>query len=686
MRANPLLMTVLGNPRPGRFDPMSGQVRGKRYVLGTLPSGTWIHDPEGWLTYCQVVRHKDGKTVVKKLDGRLKAISSSYKVHIHASRNPGGLRPKSAKIFCVMCGDWTKKGDPYRRPKVGPQKGKIICDLCYRGWRSGRRSGASWAQNGGRKYQENPFVLVDSATLKIIRNWKGSMMDRKPWSWAQEAARRLNRDVFVVAHPYVPKGFKAGVEVSPLFFSGGPFQVVSPDGGSRQGDWSDLPAQSNPSVGASLIGGMTGALVTHALSNPMPNPLTGRERNRVYTEAKNSHILGCRAAERKDVEELRRYTTKIGGMADAAEAMGDHKLYIEISLLAGDLHEAGAQAGLWQTYSHGHRSLPKQSLPDPEETAGGFRRLNPRGPSEPDEHAARELQLFIDNDSNLYHQRFIPMVKNLMKKRAAGIYDSEKAAKLFLYLADDGARKYYKEFGGSFKFDLATRWAVAKSIRDGFEAEAELGNYDSLTFGVSNNPLTIRESADVLRDARNELRYGRSFSPGFTRSESAGQAMGRAKVVRKYGPRRAGRAAMRIADRAQRVAGTPFSNPGPGVGSRKVTMPIERFAKIVRAQRDPALWKDFVAKCKAYHKWSHGTWPRKVTVEPIRKAGMKGIWIAFDMGKEPEKTYIMPGGTKRKGAWKHPWERMPQLRGDAEAGMIITKLGKGNRLTDFLHG
>jgi hypothetical protein len=376
--------------------------------------------------------------------------------------------------------------------------------------------------NPAPNYRPNPFVLVDSETLKIIRNWKGSMMDRKPWEWAQEAARRLDRDVYVVAHPYVPAGFKAGVEVSPLFFAGGPFQVVSSDGSSRQGDLTDI-RQSNPGFGASVVGSLVGGMMANALSNP-------------------------------------------------------------------------------------GRSL-----------------------SQPDEHAAQELELYVSNDSQLYHSQFIPIVKNLMKRRAAGTYNHEKAAKLFLYLADAGARKYYKEFGtqrGGFKFDLATRWAVAKSLRDSFETEAELGNYDKMAFGVSNNPR-----------------------------------------------RRARRAA-------------PKRNPGPRHlrGKRKVTMPIERFARIVKAQKDPALWRDFVAKCKGYHKWSHGTWPTKVTVEAIKKPGMQGIWIAYGMGKEPEKTYIMPKGTKRKGAWKHPWEKMPSLMGDPEAGFILTKLVKGNKMTDFLHG
>ena len=126
--------------------------------------------------------------------------------------------------------------------------------------------------------------------------------------------------------------------------------------------------------------------------------------------------------------------------------------------------------------------------------------------------------------------------------------------------------------------------------------------------------------------------------------------------------------------------------PNPGRSTRKTTMPIARFAALVKKQNDPALWRDFVAKCRAYHKWSHGSWPTKVTVERINKPGVKGLWIVFDMGKQPESTYVMPKGSKRKGAWKHPWTRMPSMKGDPQAGMIITKLVSGNRLQEFLHG
>lgn len=466
--------------------------------------------------------------------------------------------------------------------------------------------------NPERRYRENPFVLIDSGTLKIIRTWKGSMMDRKPWLWAQEAARRIGRDVFVVAHPYVPRGFKAGIEVSKMFFAGGPWQVVDANGRSRAGDWSDL-SSPNPSLGASLVGGMAGAIVTRALSNPASGPV--------------------------------------------------------------------------------------------------------------DETAARELELYIENDSQLYRQQFTPIVKLLIKHRAKGTYDPVKAIKLFMYLMDNGAKKYVREFGTRGQridamFNRATRLEVARRFRDSFETEAGLGNYDKMTWGVSNNPgprsrksaeaaldkaishawhtlmsgvqVPIMDIPRIFRDIKLELAGGQTV-------EQAVIAVGgRYRVNRNpaYSPW----AVCRSMQKKHHWSGAKTercirkvkakANPGPKHlrGQRKVTMPIERFAKIVKAQRDPALWRDFVAKCKGYYRWSHGTWPKKVTVEAVKKAGVRGIWIAYDMGREPEKTYIMPKGTKRKGAWKHPWSKMPQLKGDPEAGFILTKMVPGNKLTDFLHG
>jgi hypothetical protein len=93
-----------------------------------------------------------------------------------------------------------------------------------------------------------------------------------------------------------------------------------------------------------------------------------------------------------------------------------------------------------------------------------------RGPTE-----VRELQLFCENDSQLYRQQVQPIEKNLKKKVAKGVYDHEKSKKLWGYLADNCARKYVKEFGGGLPwhkmFSTADRREVAKAFADSFKSE-----------------------------------------------------------------------------------------------------------------------------------------------------------------------------------------------------------------------
>jgi hypothetical protein len=120
--------------------------------------------------------------------------------------------------------------------------------------------------------------------------------------------------------------------------------------------------------------------------------------------------------------------------------------------------------------------------------------------------------------------------------------------------------------------------------------------------------------------------------------------------------------------------------------SKKVTMSLEQFARLVKKQNDPKLWANFIAKIKAYKKWTHGSLPKSVSVEAKDVPGVSGIWMTFDMGKTPETTYSMPGGAKRKGLWKHEWKSHPRLKGDPQAGLLITQLGGGNKVTDFLRG
>ena len=128
----------------------------------------------------------------------------------------------------------------------------------------------------------------------------------------------------------------------------------------------------------------------------------------------------------------------------------------------------------------------------------------------------------------------------------------------------------------------------------------------------------------------------------------------------------------------------PNPNPGPQ-GRRKITMTIEQFATWVKRQRNPAMWKAFLAKFRGYEKWTHGAKSRKVTLEWQNVPGVDGLWITYDGGKQPESTYIMPKGSPRKGAWKHPWDTMPDIKHDPEAGVVLTKLRGKSKITDFYH-
>ena len=111
------------------------------------------------------------------------------------------------------------------------------------------------------------------------------------------------------------------------------------------------------------------------------------------------------------------------------------------------------------------------------------RRRNASGPVM--EVEARELELFIENDGTLYRQMYEPTIKNLATKVARGQYDHEKAIKGFMYLVDEGAKRYLREYGGSDLrwhelFNTATRRYVAHNLALSFETENALGNYKSL--------------------------------------------------------------------------------------------------------------------------------------------------------------------------------------------------------------
>ena len=92
----------------------------------------------------------------------------------------------------------------------------------------------------------------------------------------------------------------------------------------------------------------------------------------------------------------------------------------------------------------------------------------------------RELKLYIDNDSSLYRQRYMPILKNLSRKKKKGNYRKRLAQKAFMYLVDDGAKRYTKSYGGNARdvFPTRQRKDLAKDYVDEFEETFKNQEFD----------------------------------------------------------------------------------------------------------------------------------------------------------------------------------------------------------------
>ena len=114
----------------------------------------------------------------------------------------------------------------------------------------------------------------------------------------------------------------------------------------------------------------------------------------------------------------------------------------------------------------------------------------------------RELGLFIDNDSQLYNSRFMPIIKNLSRKMKSGKFDIKLAAKGFKYLVDDGAKKYAKEFGNEKEwitmFSKEDRLTLAIQYAEEFKDMYDNQEYDFMK----------HESVQSVRNLINEKENG----------------------------------------------------------------------------------------------------------------------------------------------------------------------------------
>lgn len=96
----------------------------------------------------------------------------------------------------------------------------------------------------------------------------------------------------------------------------------------------------------------------------------------------------------------------------------------------------------------------------------------------PDETAARELSLYIENEYDLVGAPNSPgkaIEKNLLQKIRKGSFDLARSEDAWMYLMEAGAKKYAKEYASpkdwSVMFNKATRELVAHEFATTFYEE-----------------------------------------------------------------------------------------------------------------------------------------------------------------------------------------------------------------------
>jgi hypothetical protein len=93
----------------------------------------------------------------------------------------------------------------------------------------------------------------------------------------------------------------------------------------------------------------------------------------------------------------------------------------------------------------------------------------------------KELEIFYENDSDIYHQRTIPWYKNFLRKMHSNRYNHALAVKgIAENFVPVVAAKYRKDYGDFGNVNRATKYWMAERFVNDFESEAKLGNYDNL--------------------------------------------------------------------------------------------------------------------------------------------------------------------------------------------------------------
>lgn len=157
--------------------------------------------------------------------------------------------------------------------------------------------------------------------------------------------------------------------------------------------------------------------------------------------------------------------------------------------------------------------------------------------------AAQELYLYIKGHGDLYRKQYVPILRNLTIKKARGVYDQEKGVRWFQYLADNGAKHYFREFGSPSDdrtlpgaswhqmFPVDVRIAVARELEDDFEVEHGLGNYSEM-LPKKYRPKAAKKNNDLTKPLPKTEKRADGFSSkeeGFRAQFFPGWGFGRSK-------------------------------------------------------------------------------------------------------------------------------------------------------------
>ena len=174
---------------------------------------------------------------------------------------------------------------------------------------------------------------------------------------------------------------------------------------------------------------------------------------------------------------LRQYGTLIAVRKNGTVTITDKKYSVTTSTLQNMIKRIAEENGFNVRYSNKFKSGGEvEGNANVQSIASNYEKLHVKEQSIEE----RELELFIENDGDLYRQRIEPINKNLATKMVQGKFDISKAPKIFKYLIDDGIKKYNKEYGGGMSMTKAEKENLSKSLFNTFLSDAQDGNFNKL--------------------------------------------------------------------------------------------------------------------------------------------------------------------------------------------------------------